>query len=528
MKKVLATALVVLMLVALAGCYTGTPAPTAPLEPATSASAAAGTAAPPTAPATLTGPVITWMYEGSNVVYDVDVMQKVNQYLNEKLGCRLSMMWQSWGDFDTKVMTSINAGDPVDIYFTCSWTADEYTAMSKKGAFLRLDDPANNLLEKAAPDLFKTLPQVLADAAMVQGAAGLGIYAIPTYKEIGQQYVWSFNSEILKKYGYTADDITDFYTLDPVLEKIKQGEGVDFFPLNADFTVVERAVRNVDAVDPYNLLDYPFDPVNPSKSGTAVRSAFETEDMQKYLTKIHEYFLKGYVNPAATTNTLAMQTCWTDTKKSGKWAIDIYPYVPGNEVSETATFGYQFEVKPVQAGIISTTSARGAMNAVSSTSPNPELALKVINLVNSDAAFRTLLTYGIEDLHYTKLDNGKIKFTDEKKNYNVWAYGLAAVTLLPLQDGMADNLYTEVFPKFNGAEAVPILGWALDMEPIKTQMAALHNIDTQYEVSLFTGAADPAVKLPEFVQQLKANGIDDVLKEANNQIQAYLAANPKK
>ena len=530
MKKILAIALAAaLALVSLAGCSTA--APTATQAPATSAPAAGGnttpTEAPAATPAVLTGPVITWMYEGSNVVYDVDVMQKVNEYLNEKLGCRLAMMWQSWGDFDQKVMASINAGDPIDIYFTSSWNADEYTAMAKKGAFMRLDDPASNLLDKAAPDLFKTLPQVLADAAMVQGAAGMGIYAIPTFKEIAQQYVWSFNSEILKKYGYTANDVTDFYSLGPVLEKIKQGEGADFFPINADFTVVQRAARNVDAVDPYNLLDYPFDPVNPSKSGTVIRSAFETEDMQKYLSTVHDFFLKGYINPAATTNTQAMQQSWTDSKKSGKWAIDIYPYVPGNEISESATYGYQFEVKPVQAGIVSTTSARGAMNAISSTSKNPELALKVINLVNSDAAFRTLLTYGIEGIHYDKLDNGKIKFTDEKKNYTVWAYGLAAVTLLPLQDGMPDNLYTETFPQFNSAEGVPVLGWSLDMEPIKTPMAALNNVQAQYEVALFTGAADPATKLPEFVQQLKANGIDEVVKAANDQVQAFLAAKGK-
>jgi len=98
---------------------------------------------------------------------------------------------------------------------------------------------------------------------------------------------------------------------------------------------------------------------------------------------------------------------------------------------------------------------------------------------------------------------------------------------LPLQEGQPDNLYTELFPKFDSAEAVPTLGFALDQDPVKTQMAALQNVETQYEVPLFTGAADPATKLPEFVAQLKANGIDDVVKEINTQLQAFLAAKSK-
>jgi putative aldouronate transport system substrate-binding protein len=399
--------------------------------------------------------------------------------------------------------------------------------MAKKGAFLRLDDPSNNLLQKDAPDLFKTLPQVLSDAAMVQGAAGMGVYAIPTYKEIAQQDVWDINTTLLAKYGYTAADITDFYSLGPVLAKIKAGEGKDFYPINTDFTVWERAVRNVDMVDPYNLLDYPFDPVNPSKSGTTIRSAFESADMQKFLTTEHDYYVKGYINPAAATNTKDMNQTWTDTMKSGKWAVGIYPYYPGYEYTETSTYGYKCEVKPVQAGIISTTSARGAMNAIYSGSKNADASLKVINLINTDATFRTLLTFGIEGTHYTKGTDGKITFTKEKDNYGVWAAGLGAITLLPLQEGQPDNLYTELFPKFDSAQAVPILGFALDQDPIKTQMAALQNIETQYEIPLITGSVDPATKLPEFITQLKANGIDDVVKAVNEQVAAFLAAKGK-
>ncbi len=531
MKKVLAMGLAVSMMFAvMAGCGKTT-------ETSSSASSAVSTtetSTASTAEASKTPDIskevtLKWMYHGSTVTDDKRVMEKVNAYLKEKLNAKLEMIWCTWGDFDNKVQLAISSGDDIDIYFTSSWTPnDEYAAMAKKGNFIRLDKEDNNLLNQYAPNLFASLNPVLADGAKTEGAEGMGIYGVPTYKEIAQQYTWDINTNILKKYGYTVDDVKDFYDLGPMFEKIKAGEGKDYYPFSPEPQLLERMVNSNDLVDSNSLLSYEFDPVDPTKSATVIKSRYETEGYKKFCEKMREYFKKGYLSPEMSTKQTADNarvTAQGDATGVAKYAISTQSYSPGYEFQTSKARKIDVVYKPSQTGIISTTSARGAMQAISSASKNPERALMFLNLVNTDPTLFTLLEYGIEGDHYKKESDGRVTFDDAKRaTYNPWRAGMGKLSNLPVLSNEPANLW-ELFDKFNNeAKPVPILGWAFDQEPVKTEIAALGNIVEEYRAPLSAGAVDPATKLPEFIKKLKANGIDKVTDEANKQLKAFLDA----
>jgi putative aldouronate transport system substrate-binding protein len=101
---------------------------------------------------------------------------------------------------------------------------------------------------------------------------------------------------------------------------------------------------------------------------------------------------------------------------------------------------------------------------------------------------------------------------------------MANVNILPLKDSDPADKYSRMFPKFNKAEGLPILGYAPDFDPVKTQMATLNNLADQYNTGLVTGASDPATVLPEFNKKLKEGGIDAVIAEVNKQLNAFLTA----
>ena len=86
-------------------------------------------------------PTITIMFHGSNVTDDTAVLEAVNEYIADKVGAKLEVVWGTWGDFDDKATNALLSGDSgIDMVFTCSWSADEYNTYAKNGYFVKLDD----------------------------------------------------------------------------------------------------------------------------------------------------------------------------------------------------------------------------------------------------------------------------------------------------------------------------------------------------------------------------------------------------
>lgn len=524
-KRVLALVLAALMAFSLLTACGKSQSSDSSSTPSTSTSVSPSASADPGTTSDVPAEQVTikWMVIGSSVSDDSDVMAAIEEYLKDKINVKLEMIWGSWADSDSeRLLTSLNAGDPIDIYFTCSWTPNEYSAMARKGAFVRLDDPNDNLLEKYAPNLFPSLHPDLARSAVTEGAAGKGIYAIPTYKEVGQQYTWDLNMDMLKKYGYTADDITNYYEFGPILEKIKKGEGNDFYPLNAEPFVMERMANSNDLVDADSLLAFYFDPVDPSKSEAVIKARYLTPEFEKYCKKTREYFVAGYINPAAA-NGQTMGPARTAAQDAAAYAIGTEVYYPGYEYQTSPKRGIEVVYKPAQAGIISTTSARGSMNGISTASQNPDRALMFLNLLNTDPTLFTMLGYGLEGVHYDKVGEDEVVRRPEGQEiYNPWLAGLGKLTQLPRVQGQAP---WSVFEDFNKAcTGTPILGFAFDNTPVKDQVAALVNVRKEYADALTAGAVDPDTELPKFIEKLKANGMEEVLAEANRQLEEWKAA----
>ncbi len=476
---------------------------------------------------------LTWYLEGNSVSDDKAVLEKANAYLKEKLNVTLKPIWGTWGNFNDNVTLSISGGDDVDIYFTCSWTSNEYNKFSKDGAYLRLDKDDNNLIEKYASNAWNQLPDILKNSAKIPGSDGEGVYAFPGYKDYATQNCWDVNVTLLEKYGYTLDDIknTDYYGFGEILKKVKEGEGKDFYPLLVEGMVLERMVNNSimvtgDSQD-CNMLSYYINPTDVSKEGVysnKILSKFETPEYKKFIEKTREYYLAGYIDPQMAIKDQA-NDARTAAQNAAKYLIGTQSYSLGYEIQESSKRGIEVAMVPCTPAYIDTTASQGAMMAISATCKNPERAIMFLNLLNTDPELMTLLNFGIEGTHYD-MANGEVVFNqDARGTYAPWTNGLGNVTILPPQEGQGLNFYDTFKEYYASSVAIPINGYVFDPGNIETQMAALANVGGEYALALNTGAIDPATKLPEFIQKLKDNGIDQVVNEANVQLDAWLAKN---
>jgi putative aldouronate transport system substrate-binding protein len=480
---------------------------------------------------------LKWYLHGSNVTDDSAVMEKVNEYLGEKLNVTLEPIWGTWGDFDEGATLAINGGDDIDIYFTCSWSADEYNQYAQKGAWVRLDDPDNNLIEKYGSDVWAILPDVVKEGAVIEGSDGLGVYAVPGFKDFGTQNTWDVNVTLLEKYGYTVDDIknTDYYGFGDIMAKVKEGEeaetGETFYPLNVEGAVLERMVNNSIIVSgdsgTCNVLSYYIDPKDVSKDiGSKVVNKFATDEYKKFVEKTREYYNAGFIDPALGNANSANDTLIA-AQKSAKYLIGTQSYALGYEVQTSAERGIHVEYVPCTPPYVDKVATQGAMMAISTASKNPERAMAFLNLLNTDPYLMTLLEYGVEGVHYNLNDDGLVVFNeDERAKYTPWRNGMGNITLLPPQEGEGVDFFTDTFiPYYTSAKGIPAFGYTFDPTNVETELAALSNVAGQYALSLSTGTVDPETVLPEFLSALESAGINTVVDEANAQLDAYFAAN---
>lgn len=472
---------------------------------------------------------LTWYLDGNTVTDDTAVLAEVNAYLQEKLNVTLKPIWGTWGDFDNGAVTALQGGDDVDIYFTCSWSADEYNKFAKDGYWVRLDDPDNNLLEMYASDIWNQLPQALRDGATINGIDGTGVYALPGWKDYAQQYCWDINVPLLEKYGYTVDDIanTDFYGFGDILATVKAGEGADFYPLLVEGFVLERMVTNSIVVTgdsgTVNLMSYYVDSTDVSKpgpDGNVIQNKFATDEYEKFVKKVREYYLAGYIDPAMAIADQANDKR-TQTQQEGAYLIGTQAYSMGYEVQASAERGFEVAMVPCTPAYVDTTAAQGAMMAVSTVSKNPDRAVMFLNLLNTDPYLMTLLEYGLEGVHYTLNDTGEIVLDEEaRKTYAPWTNGMGNVTQLPPLEGQGANFQQEFINFYAQATGIPILGFTFDQTPVEVEMGAAANAAQQYALALSVGSVDPETTLPEFLQKLEDNGIQKIIDEANAQLAA--------
>lgn len=469
---------------------------------------------------------VTVMFHGSNVTDDTAVLEKLNEYLTEKIGVKLDVVWGTWGDFDEKSVNSILGGDDIDMYFTCSWSADEYNNFARKGYWLKLDE----LIDQYAPELKTALPQALMSAATINGSDGVGIYAVNGYKDFATQNCWDVNVTLLEELGYTLDDVKklDYFTFGDLLAKAKQVKGADFYPLVIEPMVLERMVCNSVIIPgdsgATNLLSYYLNPQDVSKSGaygTKLINKFATDEYRAFVEKTREYYLAGYIDPA-----LAVAETSNDTRQSaqlkGAYLIGTQSYALGYEYTASQERKIHVEFVPCTEAYVDTTASQGAMIAISSASAHPVESMKFLNLLNTDPYVMTMLNYGVEGIHYTLSADGLIQFTDKRNDYQPWRNGMGNITLLPPTVDEGAGFWDTFKAYYGAAQALPILGFVFDASKVEGEMAALSNVAAQYALALDAGAVDPATALPEFLNKLDEAGINTYLTQANEQLAAFL------
>jgi putative aldouronate transport system substrate-binding protein len=240
---------------------------------------------------------------------------------------------------------------------------------------------------------------------------------------------------------------------------------------------------------------------------------YEQADIMDSLTTLHEWYTAGIINSDASTlpenakyRTCAIAQGWSTAAKT-TWG-------PNMGVDAVA---YQYKDT-----IVSNETVRGSLNSISVNCEHPDKALAFLNLLNTDSWLRDSFYYGVEGENWQYTDKDRVH-----KNNSDWTmagYTQATFFQVTPTDDVEINQWDEVKALNEAAKPSVLLGFTFDTTKVQDQIAACTEINKRYSGEVLTGVADPAVAVPQMMKELRDAGFDEIVKEAQVQVDAFMAA----
>jgi putative aldouronate transport system substrate-binding protein len=457
------------------------------------------------------GPVeLVWYVAGSGPQADTPaVLAEVNKYLTEKINCTLKIIETDFGSYTQKMQMVIASQEPFDICYTAHWVNNYYGNISKN-AFLELDD----LLTRNAPELMALMPANGWEAAKVNGH----IYGIPGLQIWAMTNGINIETAYLEKYNIAPSSVKTLEDVGNLMAKIK-GDNPNMYPLSVDTGGVLDFLTFVMGYDELAGRHIPG-VVLLEDANMKVINQFELPQVQAHYRRMREWNQKGYIRPDAATISEI-----TPELMAGRHPLGFLGTMkPGNDVMEKIRHGGRTVISvPLSASWQTTSGITGSLNSISRTSAHPDKAVQFLNLVNTDKYLYNLITQGIEGKHYTRIDANFIRpVPNSGYTPNAdWMYGNQFLAYFKEGQNLTDWDDTMVLNK--NAKPSPALGFAFDSVPVQTELASVSAVVKEYELSLSTGAVDPAKVLPEFLEKLKGAGSERIIAEVQKQLDAWKA-----
>ncbi|MBB6731862.1 ABC transporter substrate-binding protein [Cohnella sp. CBP 2801] len=443
-------------------------------------------------------PTLVWWTIGGQIPANFDkAIAAMNDYTAEKIGVKVDIKVASWGDWDTKINTIVNTGEPFDIMFTNNSKYSQQVAM---GAFADLTD----LVQSQTPDLYKLIPEKVWDGTKIGGK----IYSVPTYKDSSLTQYWVFDDKYVQKYGIDTSKIKTLQDLDKPFHDMKAGEGKSFYPLS--LTQGDGFNGFFNGYDDMTLGLPPVG-VKVDDASRKVVSVLEQPDVMAGLKQLHQWYQDGIINPDAPTKTEA-------DKGRPFFAAQAFP---GAEASWQINEGVEkYDMFQIFGPIYTTSTIQGSLNAISANSKHKEEALKYLQLVNTDPKLRNMLAYGEPGVDYQNVDGEKLieRTTD---TWPLASYTQGTFFDMAVTKGAPEDQWDQVKKLNEQATSSSVLGFALDISKLTTEVANTKAVWDKYRYELLTGASDPEKMVPKIVSELKAAGLDKIMQAAQEQIDAY-------
>lgn len=454
--------------------------------------------------------VIAFMYFGNEQRDTNLVAEEISKITKEKINATVKLMPLSVSAYNQQMNLILSGNEKLDLLFVGS---DNYAPFVNRGQLVAMDD----LLEQHGQGVIEAVGGFL-EATKIGGQT----YAVPTVRDYASDYGFVMRKDMVDKYNIDVDAIKTLEDVGDVLRLIKQNEP-NMEPLG-------RSTPQVGAV----VFDYLFDDRLGDMFGVLpgydndlqVVNRFEQDYYMDTLKLLHEWYKEGLIVRDIATN----QTPKQELVKADRMFGWFNHMKPGYKQQVELEMEREVAIATIAPPISMTSSVNNVMWGIARNSEDPERAMMMLDLMYSDPDIVNLLVWGIEGKHYEHKDGGVIGFPEgvDPENsgyyYNLgWMMGNQFLS--HVWEGTDPNIWEETRAFNENAKKSKALGFSFDSSSVQTELAAATNVLEQFRFGLETGTLDPEKTVPDFVNRLKAAGIDVIIEEKQKQLDAWAEAN---
>lgn len=442
------------------------------------------------------GEVVTlkWIQVGAGMPSNYDAWEsKINEYLEEKINVNIEVEVVPWGDWDKRRNLITSTGENFDILFT---NQENYTTDAALGVFMDITD----MVQTETPDLYNVLPEKYWGAVAIDGK----YYAVPTYKDSSLTNYWVWDQAMLDKYDIDPTEHTSLKDMTGPLQTITDGEGKPALILHKRGMY---ALANVfdDMGIGADVLGVRYN----DKTRTVV-NGLEEEEFLSQMDIVHQWYNSGIISADAATidETEGYKMCsiaqgWSGAAKT-IWGARMGMDATAVQMSET---------------ILSNPTVQGSLNAISASCKNPEKALEFLQLVNTDSYLRDSLFYGLEGENFEYTDDNKVHRLNT--DWTMAGYAQGSFFNVSQLDTDEFNQWDEVKELNENAVSSEIIGFTFDISNVETELANVRAVWEKYESEFLTGTKEPRELAAKITTEMKAVGLDELLAEAQSQLNEY-------
>lgn len=474
---------------------------------------------------------LDWYLTSFGQPNDVDIIQAaLDEYFLEKLNCKVNLKMYTNSDYAETMPTKLMSGEPMDIvYINQSTPYNTYVAMN---AFYPLD----TLWDEYGTNVKGLFKEGVWDSLKYDGH----VYCVPTEKDNCYIMGYIYNETLADELGLDMENTgwKSFLDVEEVLteamklrdEKFPEYKGKPLFAWPTDLAphnfALEQFVNG-------NLLAVCNIPGKEAQGAAGmgkdtVFNFYETDEFREYcLMKkrlvdagVYAYdwsLFEGNLSQEAST---LIVPSWGYT-----WIEDNLFF--GDDCTSKLVI---FDDTWTDSGNFTT-----CANTIGANCKDPERAMMVLDLVNSDPYLATLFRFGVEGEHWEYDQDGKMQLANRNADisnpgwidwYGV-GYGNLTIVNAPESYSGPDNIALTTMAKCNDeAILAEHMGFILDASNIENEIAACANVVSEYGYLLDgkVKSADEVNKaVDEFIGKLKANGSEKIVQEVQTQLDEWIA-----